>query len=165
MKSSRRNLVAFPLVMAGLLAVLSFSSLAWDGLKPEVSKGKGEQCVEDTDFMRRNHMEMLKHQRDETMHNGIRTKKYSLNECISCHVQPDEKGEVATIDSPEHFCASCHNYAAVNIDCFNCHADRPAADQTAYRHKMKPGVPHHMANLDDSSVAADALNLTNTEGK
>lgn len=157
MKSSRRSLVVLSLIVTGLLAVLSFSSLA-DGVGTEVSKAKGEQCVEDTDYMRRNHMELIKHQRDETMHKGIRTKKYSLNECINCHVQPDSSGKVATIDSPEHFCASCHNFAAVNIDCFSCHADRPAvASQTAYRHKLTPDMNYHAKAEGD--VANDARTL------
>lgn len=93
--------------------------------KPDVPKGKGEQCVEPTDFMRKNHMEVMLHQRDETMHRGIRTNKHSLKECISCHVQPDSKGQVARYGDNKHFCSSCHTYAAVNIDCFECHADRP----------------------------------------
>ena len=82
-------------------------------------------CVEPTEVMRKDHMEYILHQRDETMHKGIRTRQYSLEECINCHVPGDDSGKVVRIDSPEHFCSSCHTYAAVNIDCFQCHADRP----------------------------------------
>ena len=38
----------------------------------------GDQCVEPSDIMRRNHMTYLMHQRDETVIKGIRGKKYSL---------------------------------------------------------------------------------------
>jgi len=70
-------------------------------------------------------MNFILHQRDETMHNGIRTSKYAFAECIDCHVQPDEKGNIASFESKEHFCNTCHEYAAVTMDCFDCHADRP----------------------------------------
>ncbi len=75
--------------------------------------------------MRKNHMNFILHQRDETMHKGIRTSKYAFAECIDCHVQPDESGNIASFKSKEHFCTTCHEYAAVSIDCFDCHADRP----------------------------------------
>jgi hypothetical protein len=32
-----------------------------------------------------------------------------------------------TVSSPQHFCRSCHDYAAVKVDCFECHASRPEA--------------------------------------
>lgn len=92
---------------------------------PVIPQGKGEQCVEDTDFMRRNHMKVLLHQRDETMHEGIRTKKHSLKECISCHAVEGADETPVSASSPQHFCRSCHDYAAVKIDCFQCHASKP----------------------------------------
>ncbi len=92
---------------------------------PSVPKAKGEQCVEPTDIMRRNHMEFILHQRDETTHRGIRTKKHSLNGCIDCHVTADANGDYPRVTSEEHFCASCHRYTGVKIDCFDCHRDRP----------------------------------------
>jgi cytochrome c553 len=92
---------------------------------PVIPLGKGDQCVEDTEFMRRNHMNLLMHQRDETMHEGIREKQHSLKECISCHAVQGEDAVPVTVSSPQHFCRSCHDYAAVKIDCFQCHASRP----------------------------------------
>ena len=83
------------------------------------------KCIQPEDEMRRNHMNYILHQRDITMHEGIRTETDSLAKCIDCHVEPNEKGEIAGIDSKEHFCNSCHQYASVQIDCFQCHADRP----------------------------------------
>ena len=94
---------------------------------PDINEpeGEGVECVEEEEVMRRDHMNFILHQRDETMHNGIRTSKYSFAECIDCHVQPDENGNIASFKSEEHFCTTCHEYAAVSIDCFDCHADRP----------------------------------------
>jgi predicted CXXCH cytochrome family protein len=92
---------------------------------PGISRGQGEFCVEDTDFMRRNHMNLLMHQRDETVQQGIRENKHSLKECISCHAIPGPDSIALTVASPKHFCRSCHDYAAVKIDCFDCHASRP----------------------------------------
>jgi predicted CXXCH cytochrome family protein len=95
------------------------------GLLPVIPMGQGDSCVEDTDFMRRNHMDLLKHQRDETMKEGIRGKPYSLKECLSCHAVNGPDAIPVTVSSPQHFCRSCHDYAAVSIDCFQCHASRP----------------------------------------
>lgn len=86
---------------------------------------EGIKCIHPEDEMRRNHMNYILHERDETMHEGIRGEPASLANCINCHVTPDEKGEIASIHSKEHFCNACHQYAAVQIDCFQCHADRP----------------------------------------
>ena len=92
-------------------------------LQPAIERAaKGEQCVADPALMRRNHMDMLKHQRDDTVHGGIRGAKYSLKECIGCHASA-KTGSVA--QAPTDFCVSCHRYAAVSIDCFECHSSRP----------------------------------------
>ena len=88
---------------------------------------KGLACIAPIEEMRTNHMTMLLHKRDQTVHQGIRTKKASLTECIECHVTPDTNGQVARIDSEQHFCSSCHVAASVKLDCFECHADRPAS--------------------------------------
>ena len=88
-------------------------------------EGEGVKCVEPEDVMRRDHMNFILHQRDETMHRGIRTSKYAFAECIDCHVQPDDNGNIASVDSEDHFCSGCHEYTGVTIDCFQCHADRP----------------------------------------
>jgi formate-dependent nitrite reductase cytochrome c552 subunit len=84
---------------------------------------KGERCVEDVASMRRNHMRFLEHQRDATVHGGIRGAKHSLKGCIDCHASKTT-GSVA--QAPTDFCVSCHAYAAVKIDCFDCHATKPA---------------------------------------
>lgn len=98
---------------------------------PKPAHGRGEKCVADTDWMRRNHMTVLMHQRHETVHDGIRTKRFSLEGCIDCHAVKGVDGKPVTIASPKHFCRTCHDYAAVRIDCFECHASRPESETAA----------------------------------
>ncbi len=110
----------------GSFAASNYSGPNRDASGNIVPTPKGEKCVEPTADMRANHMEYLLHKRDKTMHEGIRTKQHSLVECIQCHVTPGEDGKVARITNEKHFCASCHRSASVTLDCFECHADRPA---------------------------------------
>lgn len=92
---------------------------------PVIPKGKGDRCVAETDFMRRNHMDLIIHQRDETVIRGIRDEPFSLVECVDCHVQRDSNNKAIRIDAKDQFCASCHEFVAVKIDCFGCHAALP----------------------------------------
>ena len=95
--------------------------------KPVETKPLGDHCVEPTEFMKRNHMKLILHQRDKTMHQGIRTTKYSLKNCIYCHATPTkENPQVRSVLGEGHFCQSCHAYNAVTIDCFECHSSKPS---------------------------------------
>ena len=91
---------------------------------PHHIDAKGNKCVRDVEYMRRNHMDLLMHHRDETMHKGIRTTQYSLKNCIECHAS---KKNNSVIGSNENFCQGCHSYAAVKLDCFECHSSKPKA--------------------------------------
>ena len=95
---------------------------------PVIPRGQGADCVEETQFMRRNHMTLLTHQRDQTVQKGIRSKQHSLNECISCHAVIGPDAIPVSVASPKHFCRACHDYAAVSIDCFECHSSRPESE-------------------------------------
>jgi hypothetical protein len=85
---------------------------------------RGAQCVDDPALMRRNHMDLLKHQRNDTVREGVRGARFSLNACIECHASR-QTGSVAKGET--NFCVSCHAYAAVKIDCFECHTSKPRA--------------------------------------
>src|SRR5512139_990073 len=74
---------------------------------PQLDVGKGGQCVEDPKLMRKIHMNLLKHQRDETMHKGIRGQKYSLAACVECHAGNKTN---SVLGSNEAFCQGCHAY-------------------------------------------------------
>ena len=108
---------------------------------PVIPMAQGDSCVEDTDFMRRNHMDLLKHQRDETVKKGVRSEQHSLKECISCHALNGPDAKPVTIASPKHFCRSCHDYAAVSIDCFQCHASRPEPAALPEGHQLSSLFP------------------------
>lgn len=99
---------------------------------------KSLKCIQPEDEMRRNHMNYILHQRDKTVHDGIRNQPGSLSACIDCHVEPDASGNIAGFDSKQHFCSACHQHAAVQIDCFQCHADRP---QKYITHIGQPPAP------------------------
>jgi hypothetical protein len=116
-------LLVLPLVVAAKAGETGYK----DGVpRPTLAKAAGGgECVADTDYMRRFHMLELRHQRDKTMHEGIRTKRFSLQGCIDCHAVKGAGGEPVSIKSEQHFCRSCHDYAAVTMDCFSCHNSKP----------------------------------------
>jgi hypothetical protein len=114
----RRRLVLIGMLMA---VAMGGPATAETGRTPRPvlePAAAGTQCVEPPALMRRNHMEFLKHQRDDTVRGGIRGARHSLKGCIDCHAST-KTASVAKADS--NFCVSCHSYAAVKIDCFDCH--------------------------------------------
>jgi len=140
------------ILVTGLLLGTVMTGYAGDSLLPEIPTAQArysdvQGCVEPTAEMRRNHMKYILHQRDETMHEGVRTTQYSLVECINCHVS--DAPDAPRVSSEEHFCNSCHSYAAVSIDCFQCHADRPV--ETSASHAM-PAVGK--SGSEDEAVLA-----------
>lgn len=120
-----RPVLGTALLLAASVAGASNAAAAGRVPQPVIEAASGSgQCVAEPTFMRRNHMELLKHQRDDTLRSGIRTAKYSLKDCISCHASQTTNSVTA---APSNFCQSCHTYAAVKIDCFECHANQPQA--------------------------------------
>ncbi len=144
------------LVLAAWLALAGALPASAAAPKPVVEKAlKGEQCVEDTDEMRRNHMKYLTHQRDETVHKGIRTKKHSLKECINCHASKQTGSVTAAKDN---FCVSCHSYAAVKIDCFDCHSSKPQSTSTLHPLTAKGAhLKHQMAARTGARVSVNDM--------
>ena len=129
------RLQALPLLTIALLAWLSCAVSAADETSgfgkiaiPQPAKpDNASECVEPVEVMRREHMKFLLHQRDATVLEGKRDSKYSLTGCMDCHNPTQADGEVVRYPDPQHFCADCHRYASVKIDCFECHADRGLA--------------------------------------
>lgn len=130
-------------IYIALLALMSLTASAENAKtsssrvpQPAIEPARGGQCVEDTAYMRRNHMNLLKHQRDDTLRGGIRTGKNSLKACIECHAS---KTTGSVNASNNNFCQSCHNYTAVKIDCFECHANKP--EQKSFHPLVSHGSP------------------------
>jgi len=117
-----------PRVLLGVVLGISLQAVAaGEGRTPApvIEKATaGTQCVAPPEVMRRSHMDFLKHQRDDTVHGGIRGAKFSLKGCIECHASR-QTGSV--IGAQTNFCVSCHSYAAVKIDCFGCHTGKSGA--------------------------------------
>jgi hypothetical protein len=118
------------LVCVGLVGVLCALAVQAAGDASHVIEGSKaaqlDSCVEPTEFMRRNHMEVIEHQRDETVHNGIRSTKYSLAGCIECHVSYSADEAPVPVNAEGQFCDGCHEYAAVDLSCFGCHSSVPS---------------------------------------
>ena len=83
-------------------------------------------CVEDTQFMRTSHMQLLSDWRDQVLRDGDRKpivvagKEYDKslqNTCMKCHT------------SKKKFCDECHNYASVAPYCWDCHI-QPKEEET-----------------------------------
>ena len=111
-----------------MIVAMSCSAMAQSSsLLPVIPRGKGDACVADRQFMRENHMKLLSHDRDETVLFGDRTVKHSLKQCIECHAVNGADARPVDIQNGKHFCRVCHDYAAVKVDCFQCHNSKPDA--------------------------------------
>ncbi len=128
---------------------------------PQPAKAfKGKQCVEPVDVMRRKHGKFLLNQRSETVRQGIRGGKDSLRQCIECHAVPDQAaGGERTV---EPFCGACHEYAAAQIDCFQCHTTKPGKTQTtrALQGPLPPG--HPPARVASAPIESEGIDRTLT---
>ncbi len=161
---------AFLTALTLLLTSVIFSGAI--AAEPVIPRGKGEFCVEPTDVMRKDHMKFLLHQRDATVYDGVRTKKHSLNECVTCHVQSNTQGDFIPVNAPDQFCESCHTFASVKLDCFECHATTPDSEHSAlrellpsksmlnvmaFRQKLEGRSTYHA--VDDPSLSEDLIGI------
>jgi len=130
------SLQKLPLTIVGLALVASLNTVNanQDGLGPDITlpaNSEGKSCILPSEQMRREHPDLLKHDRIQTLREGVRAKADgnvldgSLKQCVNCHAVKDESDKFVRIDNEQHFCVSCHKYAAVSIDCFQCHRDIP----------------------------------------
>ena len=126
------------MTFAAILLAGALGTLAGCSSEPEQLAVKGSakaatlsQCVEPTEFMRRNHMELIKHQRDATVHEGVRATDDSLAGCIDCHVQFDQQGQPVPVNAAKQFCAGCHKKVGESLNCFQCHSPVPKAPDGA----------------------------------
>lgn len=85
---------------------------------PEIQALAEKKCIEETEFMRSEHMTLLNEWRIKSVREGTNIykatdgKEYEMslqNTCLSCHSNKAE------------FCDSCHTYADVDPDCWVCH--------------------------------------------
>ncbi len=114
--------------------VLATSPLWFNALteeSPEVPKlqlptNGSTECVEATEFMRTDHMDLLNQWRDDVVRKGQRDYVSSSNgkifdmslsrTCMDCHSNKAE------------FCDACHTYMAVTPFCWDCHVEPKGAN-------------------------------------
>lgn len=150
------------LSLPALLAGLVFFALSGCGkVEPPpaslLAEARGDQCVEPTDVMRRDHMKILMHERDEAKRYGRRNPDHSFVGCVDCHVSPTANRE----DPSTHFCMACHEFNAVRMDCFQCHTDRPS-DAVASPHRsvdLHESIERHLAGHTDASTNAVEISI------
>lgn len=110
-------LIIFALVLLSPFIVSIASGNFGDApLKPDLDPGIDSdvtECVRDVDYMRMNHMLLLKDERAEAVRHGEREDSNSIKECFTCHTYED-------------FCEECHKYNGVEPTCFGetggCHS-------------------------------------------
>jgi len=107
-------------LLAVVVCVLSVPAIADGPPKPKFHIANPGKCIAPLEKIRRDHPDMLQHQRDRTTRQGIRGESAGLKACVNCHAG---KSSNSVLGKGE-FCESCHSYAAVKVDCFGCHSSK-----------------------------------------
>ncbi len=125
--------------LAGTVAVaVAATAMAWSGEErersgrvpvPALPAPQGEECIEDADTMRRQHMHILDEHKRDSVRKGVRRPERDLQACVDCHAvrEPVIADQPLTPRQRLAFCANCHSYSAVSLDCFACHSSEPGA--------------------------------------
>lgn len=157
----RNAMLRAALITAGLVWLLAGQSVLAEQVKRYVTSGSRaavlSSCVEPTERMRRHHMEYIKHQRTMTVHQGIRGSKYELVGCVDCHISYDAAKHPEPINQPDQFCGACHAYAAVKLNCFDCHAavpERGHVDPKVHAADRVPVPPQSSPAVDQAHSKA-----------
>ena len=132
-------------LLVSLMFLVGLAALPALAGGPVIPKASGAPHAEGSEYWRINHMQLLKHDRDETMRLGDRDIQASLKECVTCHAVNGDDAEPVSTASDKHFCRTCHDYVAVKIDCFSCHNSKPETPKQAL---MRPDTP------DSNEIAA-----------
>lgn len=119
----------FPLLKILLFLILTSNLAHAVGINSQYNSKAKLSAIKDScngdsvSYIIKQHPELLKHKRDLTLRQGVRTSKYSLSGCINCHANKTKSGQYQPIDEDKQFCSSCHKKVAVSIDCFSCHSN------------------------------------------
>jgi hypothetical protein len=118
-----------PRIVGGLVVALAalafpfwYALAAGRAAPPKVDLPAGQaQCVEDAQYMKANHMDLLNRWRDAVVRNGKKMyvskafgKSYEMSftkTCMGCHT------------NRKTFCDRCHTYANVQPTCWDCHVE------------------------------------------
>jgi len=134
----RRNLVrvigavvAIGLVVPAGVGAVQVAADGWSKPLPNMETLASKHKSGDPTVMIRNHPNFLMDYRSVVVYKGARDESNQIEKCVSCHAVKGADGKPVSIEDPKHFCHECHNKAAVNIDCFECHNSKPAAAKTS----------------------------------
>ena len=124
MQGTGKNVAAvaiFFLIIASPHLINLVYAKQWTGPSeetPRIQAMAKRECIESEEWMRRNHMNLLLSWRDAALRdthrlyvNG-RGERYDISlmrTCLGCH------------SNREEFCDRCHDYAAVEPYCWQCH--------------------------------------------
>ncbi len=123
-----RNIVIGIAVFVILFSYPFWGSFGKSTAAPEISLNTPEiqalaeaQCVEDAEFMRANHMQLLSDWKVSVVREGNRVyvseasgEEYNMslqNTCLECHSNKDQ------------FCDACHDFVDVTPNCWTCHIE------------------------------------------
>ena len=123
-----RNIIIGLLIFIGLITIPFWYNLNKPVEQPEISLDTPEiqalevkKCIEETDYMRAKHMELLADWKVEVVREGNRIyvakdgREYLMcveQTCLYCHSNKSE------------FCDACHKYAGVKPNCWSCHNEK-----------------------------------------
>lgn len=145
----------FSYLLVGAVTVLAGIAQAdenWKQNSNSKAATEAQACVKETPWMRRNHMDLIKHDRNITVHQGVRTIKGSLKGCVACHANKDEQGAYIPVVDSEQFCADCHQAAGVTLDCFSCHKTVPEDTGGLDASALLEASPSHARILSSDAV-------------
>lgn len=122
-----RNIIIGIAVLFILLTYPFWSGLGKSAAAPELSldtpaiQGLADKkCIEDVEFMRANHMQLLSDWKVSVVREGNRIyisesgMEYTMslqNTCLECH------------SNKEQFCDACHDFVDVTPNCWTCHVE------------------------------------------
>ncbi len=120
-----KGLIVTGLILFFIVALIPcwwnlFDGKAAAAPEPELTEKakKAKYCVESTDYMKKEHMQLLDEWREDVVRNARRIyvnskgESYNMsltNTCLDCHSNDDK------------FCDACHDYASVRPYCWDCH--------------------------------------------
>lgn len=125
--SKYRNIIIGLVIFLALFSIPFWYNANKTKEKPEVSIDTPQiralevkKCIEDTEYMRANHMELLLDWRTQVVRGENKIyvaedgQEYLMcieETCLECH------------SNKEEFCDVCHEYAGVEPNCWECHND------------------------------------------
>ena len=155
-------MLAFVLLIPVAIAARQAVTGGFHRVPTDLASLVADHRTDDPTVMIRNHPSFLFSHRSIVVHqrqpDTSTATAGNLERCVTCHAVKDAVGQPVSFEDPSHFCRGCHNKAAVNIDCFECHRSKPSPqDQGASdTHALAipaPGAP----TLDNPTLDSPTL--------